>query len=154
MDHDEPTTPPGGNAHAQGQALNSRKVAALPILERFLTRIRIAEVLHDRLPREDRRWRIPTATALLLLVRNILLSREPLYGIGEWAARHVPARLGISEEQLAALNDDRVGRALDRLFDADVASLTLDIAARAVREFDVDLDQLHNDSTTVTFAGD
>jgi transposase len=154
MDQDDPVEPPGGNAHAQGQTLNSRKVGALPILERFLTRLRIAEALHDRLPREDRRWRVPTATALLLLVRNILLSREPLYGIGEWAARHVPARIGISEEQLGALNDDRVGRALDRLFDADVASLTLDIAARAVREFDVDLDQLHNDSTTVTFSGD
>ena len=154
MDQDEPATRPGGNAHARGQTLNSRRVGALPILEHFLTRLRIGEALRDRLPREDRRWRVPTATALLLLVRNILLSREPLYGIGGWAARHEPRLLALSEEQLAALNDDRVGRALDRLFDAEIASLTLDVAAHAVREFDVELDQLHNDSTTVTFHGD
>jgi len=154
MDQDEPTTRPGGNAYAPGQTLNSRRVGALPILERFLGRLRIGETLRDRLPREDRRWRVPTATTLLLLVRNILLSREPLYGIGGWAARHEPRRLALSEEQLATLNDDRVGRALDRLFDADIASLTLDVAAHAVREFDVELDQLHNDSTTVTFHGD
>ena len=51
-------------------------------------------------------------------------------------------------------NDDRVGRALDRLFDADVAALVLDVAAHAVSAFDVTLDELHNDSTTVTFHGD
>jgi hypothetical protein len=33
---------------------------------------------------------------LLVLVRNLLVSREPLYGVGEWAARHVPALLGLT----------------------------------------------------------
>lgn len=145
---------PGGEAHAQGQTLRSRKLGALPILDRFLTRLRIAEALGDRLPREDRRWRVPTATALRLLVRNLLVCREPLYGVGAWATRYEPALLDLTDEQLGTLNDDRVGRALDRLFDADVASLTLDVAAHAVREFGVTLDQLHNDSTTVTFHGD
>ncbi len=59
----------------------------------------------------------------------------------------------MSDAQLTALNDDRIGRALDRLFDADIPTLALKVAARAVREFDVSLDQLHNDSTTVTFHG-
>src|SRR3954447_8655122 len=147
MDRHGSTPRPGGEAQAQGQTLHSRKLGALPILDRFLTRLRIAEALGDRLPREDRRWRVPTATALLLLVRNLLVCREPLYGVGEWAARHEPALLDLTEEQLDTLNDDRSGRALDRLFDADIASLTLDVAAHAVREFGVTLDELHNDST-------
>ncbi len=154
MDRHARTPWPGDEAQAQGQTLRSRKLGALPILGRFLTRLRIAEALDDRLPREDRRWRVPTATALLLLVRNLLICREPLYGVGEWATRHEPALLDLSEEQLGTLNDDRVGRALDRLFDADVASLALDVASHAVREFGVTLDELHNDSTTVTFHGD
>jgi transposase len=88
------------------------------------------------------------------LVRNLLLSREPLYGVGEWAARHVPALLGLTPGQLPALNDDRVGRCLDRLFDADIPSLTLAVVTHAVRQFGVALDELHNDSTTITFHGD
>jgi transposase len=144
----------GEVAQTDGRILNSRKVGALPILDRFLRRLHIGETLCDRLPREDRRWRISNSAVLLLLARNLLVSREPLYGVGEWAARHEPTLLGLTENQLAALNDDRVGRALDRLFDADVPSLVLDVAARAVREFDVNLDELHNDSTTVTFHGD
>ena len=144
----------GEVAQTDGQTLNSRKVGALPILDRFLRRLRIGEALSDRLPREDRRWRVSNSAVLLLLARNLLVSREPLYGVGEWAARHEPTLLGLSENQLAALNDDRVGRALDKLFDADVPTFVLDVAARAVREFDVNLDELHNDSTTITFHGD
>jgi transposase len=128
-------------------------VGALPVLDRFIRRLRIEEFLCKHLPREDRRSRVPTATALLLLVRNLLISREPLYGVGEWAARHDTHWLDLSDEQLPALNDDRVGRALDRHFDADVAALVLDVAAHAVNAFDVTLDELHNDSTTVTFHG-
>jgi transposase len=134
--------------------LTSSRVAALPILNGFLQRLRLDEFLRDHLPREDRRSRVPTATALLVLVRNLLVSREPLYGVGEWAARHVPALLGLTPGQLPALNDDRVGRCLDRLFDADIPSLTLAVVAHAVREFGVALDELHNDSTTVTLHGD
>src|SRR6516164_5909420 len=154
---DEPRQPalPGKTARAKGRrrTLNSRRVAALPILNRFLERLRLRQFLYDHLPHEDRRTRVPTATGLLVLLRNLLISREPLYGVGEWAARHEPELLGLSDTQVAALNDDRIGRALDRLFDANIPALALNVAAHAVREFDVSLDELHNDSTTITFHG-
>jgi transposase len=145
---------PGADAHAAGSTLTSTRVAALPVLDRLLRRLRLDEFLRDHLPREGRRASVPTATALLVLLRNLLASREPLYGVGEWAAWHHPRLLGLAPAQLPALNDDRVGRALDRLFDADVPSLTLAVVAHAIREFAVELDELHNDSTTITFHGD
>jgi transposase len=134
--------------------LTSWRVAALPVLDHFLRRLRLEEFLRGHLPPEDHRSRVPATTGLLVLVKNLLLSREPLYGVGEWAARHAPDSLGLTPAQLPSLNDDRVGRCLDRLFDADIPSLTLAVVAHAVREFQVDLDELHNDSTTVTFHGD
>jgi len=51
------------------------------------------------------------------------------------------------------LNDDRVGRTLDRLFDGDRASLITRTVLGVVREFGIQTAQLHNDSTTVTVAG-
>ena len=116
---------PGETAHAAGRTLTSWHVAALPILDHLLRRLRLRDFLREHLPREDRRCRVATATGLLVLLQNLLISREPLYGVGEWAARHVPGLLGLTPEQLPALNDDRVGRCLDRLFDADIPSLTL-----------------------------
>jgi len=146
---------PGETARSKRRrrTLNSRRIAALPIVEHFLTRLRLRDFLADHLPHEDGRTRIPTTTALLVLLRNLLISREPLYGVGEWAARHEPELLGLSDTLVAALNDDRIGRALDRLFDANIPALALNAAAHAIREFDVSLDQLHNDSTTITFHG-
>jgi transposase len=73
--------------------------------------------------------------------------------VGEWAARHAPDLLGPAEEEITLLNDDRVGRALDRLFTADVPSLVLAVATHVVQEFGVRVDELHNDSTTVSFCG-
>jgi Domain of unknown function (DUF4277) len=145
---------PGADAHAAGRTLTSTRVAALPVLAPFLRRLRLDAFLRGHLPGEDRRARVPTATALLVLLQNLLIAREPLYGVGQWAARHDPERLGLTPTQVPALNDDRVGRCLDRLFDADIPSLTLEVVAHAVREFGVGLDELHNDSTTITFHGD
>ncbi len=42
---------------------------------------------------------------------------------------------------------------LDRLFDADRATVITEAVLGAVREFDIGLAQLQNDSTTVTFSG-
>jgi transposase len=146
-------TRPGEVAQADGRTLNSYRMGALPILDRFLERLRLEEFVRDRLPPEDPRTKIASATGILLLLKNLLVSREPLYGVGEWAARFVPEWLGLGDDDLVHLNDDRVGRCLDRLFDSDIASLTLSVMTHAVREFKVELDELHNDSTTVTFHG-
>ena len=98
---DEPQGPrlPGETARSKGRKriLNTRRIAALPILEYFLARLRLRDFLCDHLPHEDGRTRIPAATALLVLLRNLLISRESLYGIGEWAACHQPELLELSD---------------------------------------------------------
>ncbi len=149
-----PPLRPGRIARAAGRTLHSYSIGVLPILDRLFDRLRLESILRDHLPREDHRSRIPTASGLLLLLKNLLVSREPLYGIAEWATQHVPQLLGLSPQQLPSLNDDRIGRCLDRLFDADIPTLTLAVVVHAVREFSVNLDELHNDSTTITFHGD
>ena len=140
-------------ARAVGTTLCSHAVGALPILNNILQRMRLEEFLRNGLPLEDRRTKLSPTKALLVLLRNLLVSREPIYGVGEWAARHAPDLLGLTTTDIDRLNDDCVGRALDRLFLADVPSLVLSVAAHAVKEFGVSLDELHNDSTTISFCG-
>lgn len=140
-------------AHKRGRSLCSQTLGALPILNRLLKRTRLEEFLHAALPSHDARTKLSPAKALLVLLRNLLVSREPIYGVGEWAARHAPDLLGLTPAEIGLLNDDRVGRALDQLFAADVPSLVLAVATHVVKEFGVRLDELHNDSTTVSFCG-
>lgn len=153
-DDPKPTIQVGHRAEAGDHDLRSYRVGILPILNRILERLRLVESFRAYLPPKDRRCRIDPAIGLMVLLKNLLMSREPLYGVGEWAARHVSDLLGLSEPQITSLNDDRVGRCLDRLFQNDYGSLALTVATHAIAEFSVELDQLHNDSTTITFCGD
>ncbi len=123
------------------------------MVNEVLRRIRLEEFLRDALPKEDGRTKLLPTKALLVLLRNLLVSREPIYGLGEWAVRYAPDLLGLTEGEIKLLNDDRVGRSLDKLFAADIASLVLRVAAHVVKEFGLRLDELHNDSTTVSFFG-
>ncbi|MCA1699299.1 MAG: IS1634 family transposase, partial [Actinobacteria bacterium] len=87
-------------------------------------------------------------------MRNLCVAREPLYGLAGWAAGFEPGLLGLRSGEAGLLNDDRVGRALDALFDADRSSLLTELVLGAVREFQIDCSQLHNDSTSVVLHGD
>jgi len=140
-------------ARTRRHVLRSSTVGALPILDQFFRRMRLAEFLRSALPPEDRRTKLSPVKALLVLLRNLLISRQPIYGLGEWATRHAADALGLVAAEIGRLNDDGVGRALDRLFLADVPSLVLAVATHVVQEFGVSLDELHNDSTTVSFCG-
>jgi transposase len=140
-------------AQAAGHTLQSHAVGALPLINGILERLKFQECLQEVLPKEDRRVVVPVATGLTVLLKNILLSREPLYGVADWGVRQAPDLLGLTTTQIQAFNDDRLGRCLDRLFDADCGSVALRVAGAAVRAFQVSLDELHNDSTTVTFHG-
>ena len=123
------------------------------MVNQLLDRMRLEEFLEKHLPSDDPRQEVPTTRCLLLLLKNILLSREPIYGIGEWAESYVPDLLGLKPSELKQLNDDRVGRCLDRLFDTPVPELLTGLMRHVIKEFDLRLDELHNDSTTVSFFG-
>ncbi|PZS13644.1 MAG: IS1634 family transposase [Pseudonocardiales bacterium] len=145
-DHQPHPTPPF--------ELASTSLGALPLIDHFLARIDLPGILARHLPGGDARTTLPPATAVGVLVRNLCVAREPLYGLAGWAAAFEPGLLGLAVGQAALLNDDRVGRALDHLFDADRGSLLCELVLGAVREFQIDCSQLHNDSTSVVLHGD
>jgi len=133
--------------------LRSKRLGCLPVVNFFLTRIGLAEHLRSYLPADDARLRLAPAAVIAVLVRNIVAGHRPVYALGEWAARHDPTVLGLGPGEAELLNDDRVGRTLDRLFDSDRASLITETVLGVLREFSIDTSQLHNDSTTVTVSG-
>jgi transposase len=116
--------------------------------------MRLNDFLQQHLPPEDGRTKVATPRVILLLLNNLLVSREPVYGVAEWAREFEPGLFDLRPEQIKQLNDDRVGRCLERVFRALNTNLIMDVVRHVVREFDISLDELHNDSTTVSFCGE
>jgi transposase len=145
---------PGHLTRSAGKTLRSYDVGAVPIINHILERLRLSDILRDCLPADDSRTQLPTHRGLLVLVRNILIAREPIYGVGQWASSYAPDLLDLWHHEVESLNDDRIGRCLDRLFEALDADLIMTVVRRVIEEFQINLDELHNDSTTVSFYGD
>jgi Domain of unknown function (DUF4277) len=133
--------------------LRTRQLGALPIVDWFCDRLGLGELLEAVVPHDDARLRLAPAAAIGVLVRNLVLAREPVYALGRWAEPFDPGPLGLAEGEAELLNDDRVGRMLARLFDADRATLLTRLVLDAVARFGIDCSQLHNDSTSVTVTG-
>jgi transposase len=144
---------PANVARTGQKKLVSYSLGAIPILDRVLERAKLEDFLKEYVV-DDCRCKIAPTRGLILLVKNYLVSRQPIYGVGEWAQQYAPGVLGLSGSQVEFLNDDRAGRCLERLFDADRASLVLSVVRHVVKEFGVSLDELHNDSTTISFFGE
>jgi hypothetical protein len=142
-----------GEAPERGFGLRTRLLGPLPVVNWFLARLGLARLLGEYLPCDDPRLRLAPATAIGVVVRNLAAGREPVYALGEWAAGYDPRLLGLAAGQAALLNDDRVGRALARLFDADRASLLTRLALGAAAEFGIETSRLHTDTTSIRFAG-
>ena len=133
--------------------VESRAIGALPVVNAVLARLGFDELMASYLPEPDPRRPITSTKAIDVLVRNLALGRQPLYGLSAWAGSCDAALLGLCDGEARLLNDDRVGRALDELFSSDRASLLTALSLRAIRRFRVDVSELHNDSTSITLYG-
>lgn len=136
-----------------GSSVLSHRVGAIPLLMRIMERMQLEPLLRQYVPDKDARTKPATAHVLTILVCNLLVSREPVYGVAEWAGNYAPDLFSLPPDDLPHLNDDRVGRCLDRVFAALDSELVMAVVRQVVEEFGVQLEELHNDSTTISFFG-
>ena len=122
--------------------LHALRVGALPILNCITARMGLADELTLALKNPG------YADALLALIKNILVERNALYAVGEWAALYDAGLVAQSK-----IGDDKLGRALDRLFSTDRATLQTRIVLAVMNGFDLKMDQIHNDTTSVMVRG-
>lgn len=132
--------------------LGESRIGALPIVNAFLARLKLAELFDDYVVR-DPRATLPPSASLVVLLASLVIERAPVYKIIEWAASRPETLLGLQDGEIAALNDDRLGRALDALFEADRASMLTRLMTSAITTFRICLDELHNDATTLSMQG-
>jgi transposase len=138
----------------QHMTLESLEVGAVPLVRHFLQRLQLRQLFEQHVnSNHGRKPAVSAADSLLVLITNLLLGRRPLYALLDWVRRRVPEHLGLQPSQVNCCNDDRFGHAIDLLYHADRASLLVALVKHAVKEFAIDLKEMHNDTTTVTVSG-
>ena len=135
-------------------SLESLYVGGLPVIRPFLKRLGVRKFLEEILGEPNPRSKMPPVESAMLLVQNFTLSRHPLYGVPDWSNQFDPKLLEMNADQISLINDDRLGRTLDKLFESDRRSMMTRLVVHMVQEFNLDIKQLHNDSTSITFSGE
>lgn len=136
----------------QQRALVNFKIGAMPIVNSYIDKLNLSEIL-DRFIPKNANEKLSPGFVLILLLRNILVSGFPLYKIQKWSEDFEPKQLGCHEQLINFINDDRIGRCLDKLFSADRATLLTVIMLKTITAFNIKMSEFHQDSTTVSFYG-
>lgn len=134
------------------RCLKSFRIEAMPVINRYIENCDLYGIFDWFVP-STAGTKIPSAKVLLFVLRNIMLAAFPLYKIPEWARNYPSELLGMTPEQMDALNDDRIGRDLERLFLTDRSTMTTVIALWVIKQYEIEMASCHNDSTTVSFCG-
>jgi len=133
--------------------VRTERLGPLPLVTHFLERLGLPALLERFVPTPTRRCALAYAKGLGVLLRSIMVEREPIYRQQETVQAFAPAACGLTAEEACSLRDDQIGRALDRLFEADRGTLLTEVVVAASQRFGVEYAELHNDSTTIRFTG-
>jgi transposase len=141
--------PPRRQRARYGPPSVEKLLGALPVVASFCGRLDLQGIIDRACPVRE----VATLThgqVIQVLVANRLTSPTPLRRVEDWAATWaVEETFGIASQ---ALNDDRIGRALDAIaprLDQIVGS----VGAGAIAVFGVEVARLHWDMTSISLYG-
>jgi len=134
------------------EELRRYNISGIPLIKSVSAILSLKEIFSKHIPSYGNE-RVPITDTLLLLIWNITLGRQPLYELSGWIKDIDPKCHGLDGQSVDALNDDRFGRALDKLYMADRATIMTEIVVKMINKVDLDMSRIHNDSTTVKAYG-
>jgi transposase len=133
------------------ESIRASDVRFLPIVSAYARTLGVVEEI-DRLCGHERG--ISPGRIVLALMVDALSGRTPLFRLPQaFAKMDTELLLGeaISPEKL---NDDAVGRVLDRLYEVGTSKVLSAVSLRAVKLFDLDTTHVHHDTTSRAVYGD
>lgn len=131
--------------------MGSYTLAHLPIVKEYAQRMGIVEIA-DRVINCG--MSASPGKVLLSLVMNVLSGRSPMYRVEEFfRSRDVALLLG--EDMTAKmLNDDAIGRVLDRVYAYGTWKIFSEVCLKTFANFGVDCSVVHQDTTSVSVWGE
>lgn len=124
------------------------QVGGLPIISSIIDKLELRRILSDHLGTHGNS-KISAVESLMIILFSVVTGRQPLYKLNEWLSNIHPECFGFSKLDIGIFNDDRFGRAIEKVSNADRASIITEVILIMIDRFGIKLEQLHNDSTTL-----
>jgi transposase len=132
-------------------AIEVYPVHHLPMIKAYADQLGLVSLINHYIPTE---MDVDAGTVVLALVLDTLSGRSPLYRLEEFLAHQDTTLLVGRALPAHALNDDTVGRVLDRLYDMGTMKLFTACAVRAATRFGLERRYVHFDTTSCSVWGD
>ena len=129
----------------------TRMVGPMVLTTPVLRRLGLAEKV-DRLCAIGEQAEMGHGVVAEMVTQCRLTEPQAMYDLPEWAERYGLEGLYLELEAAEQLNDDRVGRMLDAIYDQR-AVIWGELIAEAVHAYQIDLSRLHADTAPIKFAG-
>jgi transposase len=131
--------------------IEAYQVQHLPIVKAYADKIGLVEAINAVVPTE---MTIDPGTIVLGMILDTLSGRSPLYRLEAFFTHQDTALLLGKAVAPEALQDDTVGRVLERLYATGTMKVFTACAIRADRVFGFDKRYVHFDTTSITVYGD
>ena len=128
-----------------------KQIDVLPMVKHFMDSLDLFSLFEKYIPTTESSL-VDHAESLCVLTANIICENKPLYKVQEWLSRYSDGLAG-EPVSTSLYNDDRFARALSALFRANRHSLMTELSCNAIAVHKLLTEEIHNDSTTVTFIG-
>ncbi|BAS27398.1 IS1634 family transposase [Limnochorda pilosa] len=131
-----------------------RQGGAPVLLARVCRQLRIRRIVNAMVEWDPRQCKVSPGTLVVALILNMLVAREPLYTVKEFYRRRDLGLLFEEPVEVDALNDDALGRTLDRLAAIDLPQLVQSVGLSAVHLGEMEVRSVHADTTSVSVYGE
>lgn len=133
-----------------GPPVADKALGALPVVAEFARRLDLAGIVDRACPVRDLAL-LTHGQVIEVLVANRLTSPTPLVHVEDWARAWAVEEIFGTDP--GALNDDRIGRALDAIA-PELEAIVGSVGAAAIAAFGLDVARLHWDMTSISLFGD
>jgi transposase len=125
----------------------------IPLILKYCRKLKIAECINSKVQYDENKRIVSPGTGIEALIANILTDKKALSKTDEFYDEKDIEKYfgsGITAENL---NDDALGRSLDDLYSIDAKETFSSIAIESLKTFDIKLDSVHADTTSVNLYG-
>lgn len=131
----------------------------LPVIARMSEDIGLVETINRTVSWDETQCKLSPGERVLAMVMNLLTDRQALYRMPEFFQGTDIENLfdawrddeGIEPDDV---NDDTLGRGLDKIHDAGALEVASSVIVEALNREDVSMDVLHGDTTSISVEGE